>query len=53
MGQGQVVGRALFQHFGEAALGTYVQQQDLLVGHLKTDPQVVDSGAFLDVALFG
>ena len=44
--QGQFMGLALAQHFGEITLGVYVQYQNLLAAHGKTGPQIVDSRAF-------
>ncbi len=50
-GQGQVVGFALAQHFGQITLGVYVQQENFFPVQRKTGPQVVDGGAFANAAL--
>jgi hypothetical protein len=50
-GQGQVVGLALAQHFGQITLGVYVKQENFLSFQRKTGPQVIDSRAFANSAL--
>ena len=49
-GQGEVVGLALAQHFGEVALGGNVYQQDALSVHSQPSAQIEHGRAFSDTA---